>query len=74
VKFKPSQETEEATEKRELVKKLLERRYGPFPGAGGAGRILYEGALKLQSLEILRSMEKSASLYEIHCRERKNRR
>ena len=51
-------------EKRELVKKLVERRYGPFSGAGGAGRILFEGSLREQTIEVLRSMEKFAAEQE----------
>lgn len=61
MKFRESRETAEAAEKRELVQKLIERRYGPFPGSGGAGRILFEGSLRDQPIEILRSMEKFAA-------------
>jgi hypothetical protein len=60
MKFEMQKETAEAIEKRELVAKLLERRYGPFDGAGGAGRILFEQSLRDQSIEVLRSMEKFA--------------
>ncbi|HLZ52084.1 MAG TPA: hypothetical protein VKP61_15160 [Candidatus Acidoferrum sp.] len=64
-------ETADAIEKRELVKKLVERKYGPFPGAGGAGRILFEGSLGDQSLETLRLMEKSAMKEEQRRHERR---
>ena len=71
--FKMKPETADAIEKSELVKKLVERKYGPFDYAGGAGRILFEGSLRDQSLETLRAMEASAMREEIRRRERRNR-
>jgi hypothetical protein len=73
MKFKASKETEEAAEKRELVKKLIERRYGPFPHAGGAGRILLEAALKDQALETLRVWESSAAAAEVQRKQNQKR-
>jgi hypothetical protein len=58
-------------ERSALVKNLVERRYGPFPGAGGAGRILFESALKDQPIEVLRSMVKYAEIEAQKKRERK---
>lgn len=73
MKFKASKETEEQIEKRHLVANLLSRRYGPFPGAGGAGRILLEAALKDQALETLRAWEASAIAAEVRAKESKAR-
>ena len=70
-KFKPSKETEEAIERRLLIQKLIERRYGPFAGAGGAGRILLEGSLKEQAIETLRAWEASALAHEVREKNRK---
>lgn len=55
----------EAIEKRALVQKLVERRYGPFAGAGGAGRRLFDASLGDQSIEVLRRLEESAAALEL---------
>jgi len=74
VKFRESKETKEAIEKRLLVQKLIERRYGPFAGAGGAGRILLEGALREQALETLRAWEAQALAHEVRAKNLKQKR
>ncbi|HLZ12559.1 MAG TPA: hypothetical protein VKP58_08225 [Candidatus Acidoferrum sp.] len=73
MKFKASKETEEAAEKRHLVANLIARRYGPFPGSGGAGRILLEATLKDQALETLRAWEASAIAAEVRAKQLKQK-
>jgi hypothetical protein len=72
MKFAMKKETADAVEKRELVKKLVVRRYGEF--GGEPRRQIFEASLADQPLETLRSMEKMALELEVRERQRRSER
>lgn len=49
-----------------------ERRYGPFQGAGGSERVLFEGALRDLPLAQLQRMAERARAYEVAQKQKRN--
>lgn len=61
-KFKGSQETEDAINKREMIRYLVERRYGALPTNRSEN---YRKSLESQSFEMIRAFHRDARAFEL---------